>query len=115
MITVDNVIIVLGSLAALSIGVERSTEIVKVLCNSIKAKFPTKITKGLDKYSIEIISIVTGILSAWIIGFRLGLGIDMPVVLQYIIAGLIASMGSNVLHTLISTLIGIKNNSEVIK
>lgn len=103
---------ILTVLLAVAIATERLLEVIKPLYLKIKNYFGsyTECTKS-EKI---IMSVVTGPLLCIIAG----IGIDIPGVshiVQAILTGLFASIGSNVIHSLLSLVVAFKDAAERIK
>lgn len=102
------------SLLGVSIAVERTSEIIKGVYQQIRNRILKKDkTEEITKIEKEIISLVIGIFTCISIGYGVDIpAVDEPRLVQYLIAGSIAALGSNVIHATISLLIAIKNNIE---
>jgi len=103
----------LSVLIAVSASVERIAEVIKPLYLKTKNKLLKTDLTECTKVEKTIMSIVLGIFICLITN----VGVDIPqvnetTVIQQILAGLISSFGSNILHTALSILTSIKNNSE---
>lgn len=108
-----NLLTMLTIVLAVAIAVERVVEIIKPLYLNIKNVFAKNIYTDCSKTEKIIMTILLGPVMCTIAK----IGIDIPSVneaaaIQYILAGLLASMGSNYLHTLLSIIIAIKNGAE---
>jgi hypothetical protein len=111
-----DLITILIILLTVAIGIERVLEIIKPLYLEIKNYFGKMKFSECSKMEKIIMSILIGP-SMCIIS---QIGIDIPSVneaalIQYILAGLIASMGSNFIHTLLSIAVALKDGAESIK
>jgi hypothetical protein len=105
---------VFALILAISIAIERLVEVVKPLYLQVKKVILKKEFAECSKAEKTIISIVVGIILGLVSGVSFGIpSISIPI--QGIIAGLVASIGSNVLHTLISLLGAFKEAAEDIK
>lgn len=103
----------LSLILAVSVAVERAVELIKPLYLKITNNY-TKVQR-IDCTKTE--KTVMTILLGPIICIIAQVGIDLPGVnesniMQQVLAGLIASMGSNVLHALMSIILAIKSSAE---
>jgi hypothetical protein len=109
-----NIETVLTIVLAVAIATERLVEVVKPLYLKLKNKFGSfaECTKAEKIIMTVLISPVLCIIS--------GIGIDIPgitepVIVQAILTGLFASIGSNVIHTLLGLVVAFKDAAEGIK
>lgn len=103
----------LGVTASVAVAVERTSEIIKPIY--LKIKNCILKTEFIECSSTEksIMSIILGILICILTHVRVDIpGINEASLLQEILAGLISSLGSNVLHNILSILTAIKNTTE---
>jgi hypothetical protein len=115
MIKMD-LITTLGIVAATAVAVERGVTVIKPLYLKVKNTFAKTPATECTKTEKEIITVILGP----VICIVAQIGIDIPGVtenayVQYVLAGLLASLGSNVLHALLSIILAIKNSAEEIK
>ena len=108
--------VLLGIIVATAIALERLVEVIKPLYLQIKSAVFGKVFKECLSEEKKIMTIILGPVMCIVAR----VGIDIPavseaVIIQYILAGLVASLGSNVLHALLSIVLAIKNNAENIK
>jgi len=106
----------LGILLAVSIGLERLIEFIKPFYLQIKTvvlgkKYPE--CTAAEKRNLAI-------LLGPVLCILAQIGIDLPqmneaAIIQYILAGLVASLGSGTLHALYSIVIAIQKNAENLK
>jgi hypothetical protein len=105
---------ILGILVLLAASVERLAEVVKPLYLKIKKLITKKEYAECDKSEKYIISIVIGVILGLVSGVNLGIA-GVPITVQQIGAGLIASLGSNFIHTLVTLFTAFKDQAETIK
>ena len=102
-----------GILVSIAAAVERTTEIIKpiyIKVKSILLKMEFTECTNLEK---KIISIIISIIFCIFLKVYIDIpGVNEPVIVQPILAGLVSSLGSNVLHTLLTILTGIKDGTE---
>jgi len=104
------------SLAFTSIAVERAVTVIKPLYLKIKNAFVKKQSEECTKTEKEILTILVGPAVCIVSGFGIDIpGVNESTLIQQAIAGLIASLGSNVLHALMSIILAIKDSAESIK
>lgn len=106
----------LGIIVAAAIALERLVEVIKPFYLQIKKYIMGKTYSECTETEKKVMTIILGPIMC-IVG---QIGIDVPSVneaalIQYILAGLVASLGSNVLHALLSIILAIKNNAENVK
>jgi hypothetical protein len=104
---------ILNQTASIAIIVERITEILKPAYLSIKNKIFKKAQSECTKPEKITITIILSI----ILCISLGIGVDIPGItktslMQEILAGLISSFGSNILHIVLTILTGLKDTVE---
>lgn len=111
---------ILQSLLILAGLVEAVSEIVKTpylqLKNVILQAYKKPSATELTKYEKRIISVILSLIIC--ISARFGIDIpawEEPALLQFIIAGIFASLGSNILHMLLSIAIAVKEAIEKVK
>jgi len=102
-------------LLAVAVGLERLIEVVKPLYLQIKNKISKVQYEECSKAEKIIMSIILGP----VLCILAQIGIDVPYVnegalIQYILAGLLASLGSNVLHVVLSIIVAIKDAAEAL-
>jgi Na+-translocating ferredoxin:NAD+ oxidoreductase RnfA subunit len=105
---------VLALILAVAIAIERIVEIIKPVYLKAKNAVLKKQYPECTRTEKIIMSVITGPA----ICLALGLTADVPGIpaaAQSILLGLIASVGSNVIHTLISTITAIKDATESLK
>ena len=108
--------ILLGIILATAIALERLVELIKPFYLQIKKYVLGKVCADCSTTEKKVITILLGPVMCIIAQ----IGIDIPKVnesalIQYILAGLVASLGSNVLHAFLSIILAIQKNSESIK
>lgn len=104
---------ILSVIASIAVAVERTTEIVKPVYVKTKNRIFKKDLMECTRAEKNIISIILGILFCMLTKVGVDIpGIDESKTIQEILAGLISSFGSNILHTLLSILTGIKDVKE---
>jgi hypothetical protein len=106
----------LNTLLVASIGVERITEILKKFYLPIKKKIFKKEFKEIESYEKQFISLAVSI----IICLSLSIGFDIPniaetLLVQQLLASAVASMGSNVIHSILGVVVAIKDSLGKIK
>ncbi len=106
----------LGIIVAAAIALERLVEVIKPFYLQIKKYVTGKEYLECSETEKKIMTILLGPVMCIVAQ----IGIDVPKVneaalIQYILAGLVASLGSNVLHAILSIILAIKNNAENIK
>lgn len=100
-------------LLTMATALERLIEVIKPLYLQIKNEFSRIKYQECSKTEKIIMSIILGP----VLCILARVGIDIPKVdelpfVQYIFAGLIISLGSNCLHSLLSIIIAVKNAAE---
>lgn len=99
--------------ASVAVAVERATEVLKPVYLKIKNKVFKKDQTECTKEEKNILSIILGVLICIIMHIGVDIpGINETSVIQQILAGLISSFGSNVLHVALSILTGVKDTTE---
>lgn len=103
----------LGVVASVAVAVERATELTKPVYLKLKSKVLKKDLQECTRVEKSFMSMLLG--SA--ICLLTQIGVDIPGVnetspVREILAGLLSSFGSNVLHTVLSILTGIKDSTE---
>lgn len=101
---------------AVAIAVERVIEVIKPLYLQVKNKLFGKEYPECSKTEKIVMTILLGPVMCIIAQ----VGIDIPkvneaAVIQYILAGLLASTGSNVIHALLNIVVALKDAAEGIK
>lgn len=107
-----NIESVLTLVLAAAIATERLVEVIKPLYLKVKNYFG----KYIECSKTE--KIIMSVLAGPILCIIAGIGIDIPGVstlVQAILTGLFASIGSNVIHTLLSLVVAFKDAAEGIK
>lgn len=108
--------VLLTLLLASAIVVERVSEVIKPIYLNLKELFyKQKFLECTPKEKV-IISILVGCIVC-IVG-KIGLGISpdmLNINFQYVFTGLMTSLGSNIIHSLLSIVIALKNGAESIK
>lgn len=103
----------LSVLLGISVAVERAIEIVKPLYLQIKVALFRKEYTECSKVEKEVMSILIGPVVCIIAQVGIDLpGVNESAVLQQVLAGLITSLGSNVLHAVLNIIIAIKDAAE---
>ena len=103
----------LGVIASVAVAVERATEVLKPFYLKAKNKLFKKDFGECTKAEKNMITIILGTLICIIAEVGVDIpGVNEASIIQKILAGLIASFGSNVLHTILSILTGIKDTTE---
>jgi hypothetical protein len=108
--------VLMSIIVATAIALERLVEIIKPFYLQIKEYITGKPYTECTATEKKIMTILLGPVMCIVAQ----IGIDIPSVneaalIQYILAGLVASLGSNVLHAFLSIILAIKNNAESIK
>jgi hypothetical protein len=108
---------VLTIVLAVAIATERVVEVIKPLYLKVK-NFFTK--KNCVEYAEcdKTEKIIMSVLAGPVICIVLGIGIDVsgiPVIVQSILLGLFASVGSNAIHLIITALTALKDATEGLK
>ncbi len=103
----------LSIIAAVAAAVERIIEIIKPIYLKLRNRIMKTDLSECTKAEKIMLSIFMGITICII----LQIGIDLPAVnepafVQQLLAGLLSSLGSNLLHILLSILTGLKNVTE---
>lgn len=108
---------VFETLLGISVTVERTTEIIKSIYRPIRnTLFKKPKEEEITKIEKEAISFLAGVGTCASIGFGVDIpGVNEGVFVQFMIAGAISGLGSNVIHAIISILVAIKNNIEEAK
>ena len=111
-----DIITVLTIILAVAIAVERVAGGIKPLYLQVKNTFAKRKYLECSKVEKEVLTILLGPVMCIIAQ----IGIDIPqvneaAVIQYILAGLVASLGSNTLHALLNIVLAVKNNAEGIE
>ena len=107
----------LGMAAGLALAIERSMEAVKIGYLKIKkGLFPKLECEELSSNEKIVLTLAVSIGAIFIGGSAVVLPIPgvilLPMWLQQVVTGLIVSIGSGILHTLYTIIVGIKNNIE---
>lgn len=105
---------VLSIVLAIAIATERVVEIIKPLYLKVK----NAVLKRNDMECTQSEKVVMSVLAGPIICLSFGLTANIPTIpgpAQSILLGLFASAGSNVIHTLISTITALKDATEGLK
>ena len=111
-----DIVTVLTIVLAVAIAIERVMEIVKPLYLKVKNAFAKQVYKECDKTEKIIMTVLLGPVLCIAGGIGIDIpGITEPVIVQAVLTGLFASIGSNVLHILLSIVIAIKNATEGIR
>lgn len=101
-------------IASIAVIVERVTEIFKPIYLKIKNGFMKTEQTECTKLEKTIITIIISPIVCLLMQFGIDIPIlDEPLAVQQILAGMIASFGSNVLHITLSILTGIKDTTEI--
>jgi LytS/YehU family sensor histidine kinase len=108
-----NITDMLNLTASVAVIVERITEILKPAYLAAKNKIFKKVQSECTKPEKITITIILSIF----ICISMGIGVDIPGItktrfLQEILAGLISSFGSNLLHIILTILTGMKDTIE---
>jgi hypothetical protein len=111
-----NLSVLLGIICATAVALERLVEIIKPFYLQIKSYFMGKVFPECSANEKKFMTILLGPVMCIIAQ----IGIDIPsvnesAVIQYVLAGLVASLGSNVLHSLLNIILAIAKSSENIK
>jgi hypothetical protein len=104
---------ILGTTASVAFAVERVTEIIKPSYLAIKNKILKQNQLECTKPEKIFITIFIGMLLC--LTMKVGInvqGIPESGILRQILAGLVSSLGSNVLHALLSIATGLKDTVE---
>lgn len=110
-----DIITILTIVLAVAVATERVVEIIKPLYLSIKKHF-CKLADECTKTEKIIMSVLTGPMLCIIGGIGIDIpGIAEPAIVQAILTGLFASIGSNAIHTILSLVVAFKDAAEGIK
>lgn len=106
----------LGILLAVSIGLERLIEFIKPFYLQLKMAVLGKKYEECTPAEKRNMAILLGP----VLCILAQIGIDLPqvneaAIIQYILAGLVASLGSGTLHALYSIIVAIQKNAENLK
>ena len=105
---------ILALVLAVAIATERVVEVIKPLYLKVKNFFAKGTYLECDKTEKIIMSVLAG--PAICVILNIGISISgVPVVAQSILLGLFASVGSNAIHLVITTLTALKDATEGIK
>lgn len=109
-------IAMLNTLLVVAMGIERVTEILKKFYIPIYNKIFKTEKVDMSIAEKQFLSLVIGLASC----IALEIGIDIPNVnelpiVQQILAGTVASIGSNMIHSILGVVVAIKNNLSNIK
>lgn len=108
---IDILISQLITLTALATSVERLVQIGKPIYLQLKNRIIKKEYKDITGYEKETLAVVISIGACILTQFKIEIpGINTPVMLQYILTGLITSLGSGLLHNLVNLVIAIKDS-----
>jgi len=110
--TLNDITIALTAITTIAVVVERTTQLIKPIYMKIKNKIMIKQVEELSAMEKETISIVVGILLCLLSNTGVPLS-NQTEYINCIIAGLISSLGSNVLHSIIAMLTITKTNMEI--
>lgn len=99
---------------AVAVAVERTAEIVKPLYLNLKNKLGIARYTECTKTEKVIITVLLGPIMCVVGGLNLGIT-EPPLLIQSVLMGLIASLGSNTIHALLSTVVAVKDAAEGIK
>lgn len=108
---VESIMFIILSVA---VATERLTEVVKPLYLKVKNTITKKQDAECNKTEKTIMAILIGIILALMSSVNLGIT-GMPIILQQIMIGLLASFGSGFIHTIINLVIAFKEQAEGIK
>ena len=111
-----NIETVLTIILAVAIAVERLVEVVKPLYLRVKNTILKREYRECTKTEKIIMTVLIGPVLCIISGIGIDIpGITEPVIVQAILTGLFASIGSNVIHTLLGLVVAFKDAAEGIK
>lgn len=105
---------ILSIVLAVAIATERVVEIIKPLYLRAKNVILKRNDEECTKTEKIIMSVLTGPAICLILGMTADIP-EIPTVVQSILLGLFASVGSNVIHTIISTITALKDATEGLK
>ncbi len=108
---VESIMFIILSVA---VATERLTEVAKPLYLKVKNTITKKQDAECNKTEKTIMAIAIGVVLALISSVNLGIT-GMPIILQQIMIGLLASFGSGFIHTIINLVIAFKEQAEGIK
>lgn len=108
---VESIMFIILSVA---VATERLTEVVKPLYLKVKNTITKKQDAECNKTEKTMMAIAIGVVLALISSVNLGIT-GMPIILQQIMIGLLASFGSGFIHTIINIVIAFKEQAEGIK
>lgn len=108
-----NITDMLGQTASVAVAAERATEVLKPIYLSVKNKIFKKDQTECTKLEKITMTILLCNLICIVMGISLGIpGIPNASILQNILAGLVSSFGSNILHIVINILSGVQVSVE---
>jgi hypothetical protein len=111
-----DIVALLGTILAVSIGLERLVEFIKPFYLQIKSAIIGKKYSECTAAEKRNMAILLGP----VLCIMARIGIDLPqineaAVIQYLLAGLVASLGSSTLHALYNIVLAIQKNAENLK
>lgn len=111
-----DIVTVLTVILAVAIATERLVEVVKPLYLKLKNRFAKTVFIECTKTEKIIMSVLIGPALCIVSGIGIDIpGIAEPVIVQAILTGLFASIGSNVIHALLGLVVAFKDAAEGIK
>lgn len=108
-----NITDILGQTASVAVAVERITEILKPAYLIVKKRALKKEQSECTKVEKNTLILLLSIFICIIMHIKIDIpGITESGSIQEILAGLVSSFGSSILHTLVTILSGVKNTIE---
>jgi hypothetical protein len=105
---------ILALVLAVAIATERVVEVIKPLYLKVKNFFAKGTYLECDKTEKIIMSVLAGPVICVILNIGINIS-GVPIIAQSILLGLFASVGSNAIHLIITTLTALKDATEGIK
>jgi predicted histidine transporter YuiF (NhaC family) len=105
---------VLTLVLAVAIATERVVEVIKPLYLKVKNFLTKNNYSECDKTEKIIMSVLAGPVICVVLGIGINIS-GIPVIAQSILLGLFASVGSNAIHLIITTLTALKDATEGLK
>lgn len=103
---------ILAIVLAVALSTERFVEVLKPIYLKVKKLIIKEEYIEIDKTEKIIMSIVVGVAISLFSGVNVGITY-LPIYTQQVLIGLVASLGSNVIHTLINLLVAFKESTEI--
>jgi len=109
-----DIVTILGIIAGVSTSVERLAEVIKPLYLKAKSALLKKTFDECSGFEKEAITMLLGPILCISLSINIGISVINPIMAQ-IFVGLLASLGSNVIHAIMSIVVAIKDNTECVK